>query len=419
MRKRCEILSVGTELLLGDIVNTNAQYIARGLSNLGIDVFFQTVVGDNETRFIQAIELAKSRADILITTGGLGPTADDLTKEVIARNFGKQLVLHQPTLDALYAFFQRSGREMTENNKKQAMLPEGCIVLENPNGTAPGCIMEGDDGKIAILMPGPPREMKPLFDGQVRDYLKQFSDGMILSHSLHMIGIGESTMESRVRDLIDSSENPTLAPYAKDGECLLRITAKAADEAAAEALMAPLMKEIQSRLGEYIYGIDGGLIEEHLIKLLQQRGRTVAFAESCTGGLLSKRMTDIPGASAVFGTGVVAYANETKQQLLGVSEATLLVEGAVSSRCAIEMARGIYALSGADYGLGVTGIAGPGGGTPEKPVGLCYLALYDGTKTWVKKLNYQRSRDYIRITVANNAFDMVRRAVLHEQQKEA
>ncbi|MGI6031614.1 MAG: competence/damage-inducible protein A [Eubacteriales bacterium] len=418
MAKSVEIIAVGTELLLGDIVNTNAQYIAQGLSRIGIHVYFQTVVGDNPQRLTQCLELAKSRADILLTTGGLGPTYDDLTKETIAAAFGRKLVLDEESLETIRQFFAGLGRPMTPNNEKQAMMPEGCIILKNPNGTAPGCIIEGDDGKIAIMMPGPPREMKPMFDDQVLPYLQRFSTEHILSKTLRVVGVGESAIEDILKPMMVKYENPTIAPYAKDAECLLRVTARVHDPAEADALIDPVIEEITPLLGDGVYGIDIPSLEYHLVQLLREKGKTVAFAESCTGGLCSKRITDIPGSSDVLGMGVVTYSNAAKQQLLGVRSSTLERYGAVSRECAIEMARGCKALSGADVAVGITGIAGPGGGTPEKPVGLVYVAITDGRRTWCRKLLYPRSRDYVRTVTATNAFDMVRKFLLHPQTGE-
>jgi nicotinamide-nucleotide amidase len=411
-----EIIAVGTEILLGDIVNTNAQYIARGLSNLGINVFFQTVVGDNPKRLENCLNLAKERADIIITTGGLGPTYDDLTKETIAKNFGRNMVLDQESYDTIAVFFEKMGRTMTENNKKQAIMPEGSIILKNPNGTAPGCIIESEDNKVAIMMPGPPREMKPMFDNFVIPYLKKFSNNVIVSKTMCIIGMGESTLESILYDMIHSMDNPTVAPYAKDAECTLRVTAKAKTEEEAIALIDPVIEKIKGILGKVVYGVDSPSLPHHIVELLREKQKTVAFAESCTGGLMSKRITDIPGSSDVFHMGVVAYENSIKTDILGVRPYTLQKYGAVSPQCAIEMAHGIYKLSRSSYGVGITGIAGPGGGTSEKPVGLCYIAVYDGKKTWVKKTIIQRSRDYVRHSVSNIAFDMVRHFAMHDKE---
>ncbi len=414
MKKSAEIIAVGTEILLGDIVNTNAQFIAEGLSQLGIDVYYQTVVGDNPQRLTDCLNLAKSRADIIITTGGLGPTYDDLTKETIAAAFGRKLVMHQESLDVIVSFFEKLGRPMTENNKKQAMMPEGCMVLKNPNGTAPGCIIEGDDGKVAIMMPGPPREMRPMFTDSVLPYLHKFSDAIIVSKNLRVIGVGESAIEDRLRPLMLESTNPTLAPYAKDGECVLRVTAKVHDRSQADALIDPMVEKIKGILGEHVYGVDIPSMEYCVVNLLKEKGLKVGFAESCTGGLCAKRITDIPGASAVLDTSVVCYSNDSKMVHLGVSPKTIEQYGVISAKCAVEMAKGCLGICRADIAVGITGNAGPNP-SDGKPVGLVYVAVTDGVRYMVRKLEYPRSRDYIRTVVSLQALDMVRRFALHPQ----
>ena len=406
---KAEILCVGTELLLGDIVNTNAAYIARELARIGIDLYHQSVVGDNPDRLKESIDLAFSRADLVVMTGGLGPTYDDLTKETVANYFGLGMVVDDASLKRLELFFSQIGREMTENNKKQAMMPEGATVFLNDNGTAPGLAVN-KNGKIAILMPGPPREMKPMMDGKVIPYLMQFSDKVIKSHEMHMIGIGESAMEHQLRSYIDSLEYVTVAPYAKDGECMVRVTAAAKTEAEAEDHMRPVMAEIQKRMERFIYGVDVPNLETELVIKLKENKKTIATAESCTGGLISKRITDIPGSSDVFGFGVCSYANEAKISVLGVSKKTLKEHGAVSEETALEMARGIRKLSGADIGLSPTGIAGPGGGTEEKPVGLVYIGISSDKFEKVIKLNLgygiRTDRDRIRVVAASNALSL-------------
>lgn len=409
-----EIIAVGTELLLGDIVNTNAQFISQKLSSIGINVFFQTVVGDNPERLKDCLDIAKSRSDIIITTGGLGPTYDDLTKETIAQNFGKKLVMNEELLTELKGFFTRGGRVMTKNNEKQALIPEGAMILHNENGTAPGCILEDENHKIAIMLPGPPREMKPLFSEQVMPYLKKYSDEVIVSKTMRIIGIGESTLEAILKEKMVAYENPTIAPYAKDAECILRVTAKAKDEQSAISLIDPVVEEIKGILGNAVYGVDIPSIEYAIVDLMTKKNKTVAFAESCTGGLCAKRITDIPGSSKIFKTGVIAYHNDTKINLLGVDQSTLDQYGAVSKKCALQMAKGVYHLSGADYGVAITGIAGPDGGTKEKPVGLCYICVYDGKRARIKKTNFKRDRDYVRIYAANSAFELLRKFVLTE-----
>lgn len=414
-KKSVEILAVGTEILLGDIVNTNAQFIAQGLSSLGLDVYYQTVVGDNPKRLEECLDLAKSRADIIITTGGLGPTYDDLTKETIAQDFGKKLVMHEESLQEIRDFFKGLGREMTPNNEKQAMLPEGCIVLKNPHGTAPGCIIEGDDGKIAIMMPGPPREMKPMFSGQVMDYLRRFSDEIIVSKTMRVVGIGESAIEDKLRPMMVSMTNPTIAPYAKDCECTIRVTAKVHDEKEADALIDPVIEKITDILGIGVYGVDIPSLEAHMVDLLRTHGKTVAFAESCTGGLCAKRITDVPGSSDVLSMSLVTYSNEAKEQLLGVRHSTIQKYTEVSRQCAVEMARGLYRRCNADITVGITGYAGPTGGTQENPTGTVFISVYDGSRCYVRKVYYPRSRDYVRLAATYNAFEMIRKMVLYPQ----
>lgn len=402
---KAEILCVGTEILLGDIINTNAAYISRELANLGINVYNQSVVGDNPKRLKESLKLAFSRNDTVIMTGGLGPTYDDLTKEIAAEYFGKKLVLHEPSLQAIKEYFKARGTAMSENNVKQAMLPEGCKVLSNHNGTAPGMIIEGEE-KRAILLPGPPREMKSMFLEYVLPYLKSFSKEVIASHTIKLFGIGESSMEQIMHDYLTSHNNPTAAPYAKDGECLLRVTAKAKTEEEAQKLMRPVIAEITEMLKDYVYAVDEPNIETALVKLLAKKGLKVACAESCSGGYVSKRITDISGASAVFSYGICTYSNEAKHKLLGVSEDTLKEYGAVSEKTAIEMARGVKEISGADIGVSVTGVAGPET-SENKPVGTVYVGVSSALETKAVKLNLGRGRvddrELIRYVSASNA----------------
>lgn len=408
-----EILCVGTELLLGDIVNTNAVYIAKELAKLGIDLYHQSVVGDNPYRLTESIKVAFSRADILIMTGGLGPTYDDLTKETVAKYFGLPMELHQRSLERIEAFFRKVNRPMTDNNKKQAMMPQDAIVFDNANGTAPGLAVEGH-GKVAILLPGPPREMEPMFSQQVVPYLRSKSEWQLVSHSVHLFGIGESNVENILRDMMVSSTNPTIAPYAKDGEVLLRVTARARSQEEAEALIAPAIQRIRTILGEYIYGVDSQSLQQAAVELLLRKGVKVATAESCTGGYLSKRITEIPGASQVFEYGVCTYANRIKEEVLGVSSQTLEQYGAVSKKTAVEMARGVRRVSGAEIGVSVTGIAGPDGGTPEKPVGLVYVAvdseLYGEVLELKLARGYHNDRELIRYVAASHALNLVIKA---------
>jgi len=411
--KSAEILAIGTELLLGNIVNTNAQFIAEKLSQIGIDVYYQSVVGDNPKRLEECLNIAKSRADIVITTGGLGPTYDDLSKETIAKNFGRELIMHEPTKERIVRFFDKVGHKMTDNNLKQALVPADSTVFENDFGTAPGCAVS--DGKNTVIMlPGPPKEMKPMFENSVMPYLLQFTDYIIESKTLYTTGIGESRLEDILRDMMVEYKNPTIAPYAKDGECILRVTAKCETKEEAIRLIDDAIVKIKERVGEYIYGIDVGTLEAAVVDLLKEKKCTVALAESCTGGLIAKRITDIPGSSEVFGTGIVAYSNETKMKVLGVEREIIEKYGAVSEECARQMAEGVYKLSGASFGVGVTGVAGPGQ-SENKPAGLVYIALHNGKETKVRKMNMPYSmREFVRIITANYALEMIRRAALEK-----
>ncbi len=404
-----EIISVGTELLLGQIVNVDAAIIARELSALGINLLYTSVVGDNPDRLEKAIGMATQRSDLLIMTGGLGPTDDDLTKETAARVAGKKLVLHEESLDRIVTYFNR--QNVSENQKKQAMLPEGATVFTNNNGTAPGCAFQTANGATIIMLPGPPSELEPMMTESVVPYLKSGEQAIIVSHSVHIFGIGEAMTAQLTSDLMEGA-NPTVAPYANEGECFLRVTAKAATKAEADALCAPIIEEIKKRIGDSIYSVDVNSLEETVVNLLRESGKRIATAESCTGGLLAKRITDISGSSEVFEMGAVTYANRIKELLLGVPHDVLAEKGAVSEEVARAMAEGIVKKAGADLGVGITGIAGPGGGTEEKPVGLVYIALSDGKNTWVTKrspIGRTKSREWHRHCAASQALDMVRR----------
>ena len=405
--KTCEIISVGTELLLGDILNTDAQFLSQELAKLGLSVLHQSTVGDNHDRLFELLAQSAKRSDIIILSGGLGPTPDDITKEVACEFFEKELVLHEESLQRMSAYFTAKGIEMPETNKKQAMLPKDCVVFQNNNGTAPGLAME-KDGKHILLLPGPPRELKPMFYESAVPYLKKFSDKVIISHNIRTFGIGESAMSEIVTDLLDSS-NPTVAPYAKDGEALLRVTAMADNEDEAEKLCTPMIAEIRERLSGYIYGIDVNCIEEAVVPMLIEKNLKLATAESCTGGLIGKRITNVSGASKVFDCGIISYSNEIKHRILGVSEEALQKYGAVSAEVAKQMAKGALTVSGADIAVSVTGIAGPNSDGTSKPVGLSYIALADKDNVWVKELNTSRKdRDYNRFVNSSNALNMVR-----------
>jgi nicotinamide-nucleotide amidase len=411
---KAEILAVGTEILLGDIVNTNAQYLSKRLADLGVSVYHQSVVGDNEERLLNAYELAFERADIVIATGGLGPTKDDLTKEIGAQYFNKSLVLHEESLNYIKSYFNKLNRPMSSGNEKQAYLPEGSIILKNDNGTAPGCIIE-ENNKVLIMLPGPPREMAPMFENYVVPFLQKFSDGVLVSKVLRVAGLGESAMAEKVEDIMESQTNPTIAPYAKDNEAILRVTSKGSTKEEAEALIVPVEKAIRERLGENIYGEGDTALEEVVGEMLVKGNLTIATAESCTGGLLAGTLINYPGISSVFLEGIITYSNEAKIKRLGVKEETLAAFGAVSEQTAGEMAEGIAKAAGTDIGISVTGIAGPGGGTEEKPVGLVYVGLYIKGKVMVKKLNLSGSRQRIRQRTVISALDWLRRELLGDK----
>lgn len=407
----CELISVGTEILLGDILNTNVQYLSRELACLGIGVMHHSTVGDNSERLRAALDLAFSRCELVILTGGLGPTPDDLTKEVCAAYFGLDLYEDKDILCDIQAYFRNKKIPMPESNKKQALVPENSTVLRNRNGTAPGFIAE-KDGKIIVVLPGPPKEMEPMFRKEVKEYLKKYTDGIILSHNIRTFGIGESAMSERVEHLLSLS-NPTVAPYAKSGEALLRVTAKADSEEEAERLMKPVVEEINELVGNYIYGIDVDSVERATVNLLKEKKLTVALAESCTGGLCAKRLTDISGASEVFHCGVVSYSNEIKHKVLGVKKEHLEKYTAVSPVVAAEMALGAKKLGGADFGAAVTGYAGPFYEDCKDPVGLIYIAATDGEELFIKKLvtghnKGESARDYNRTVSASNVINEIR-----------
>ena len=410
MTHTAELIAVGTELLLGNICNTDAQMISQTLSGLGINVYYHTVVGDNPARVRAAVEVAKGRADIIITTGGLGPTCDDLTKQVLAESFGKRLVFDERSAARIRAYFAERlpHREMTDNNLQQALLPEGCTVLDNDWGTAPGCAFAADGVRV-IMLPGPPRECRAMLQYRVVPYLKSLSDGVIASRTLKLFGIGESAMEAGLRERMLSMTNPTLAPYAKEGECELRITAQAPTAEEARAMLDPVEAELRAQFGDLVYGVDVSSLEERVSQLLRAAGKTLALAESCTGGLAAKRMTDLAGASEVFRGGIVCYATDVKRDLLGVPEEVLERYGAVSAETARALAEGARRVLGSDFALSITGVAGPDPDERGNPVGLVYLALADGQQVWVKEAHLGQSRERVRTSAVHTAFDLLRR----------
>lgn len=379
------------------------------LSEYGINVYWQTVVGDNPGRVIEAVRRARERADIIITTGGLGPTCDDLTKNALAEAFGLKLELNEGERDWLLNLWQeRHYSQFTENNMQQVMLPEGSTPLRNDWGTAPGCTFKAGD-VLVIMLPGPPRECRPMLEYRVRPILAGLSDSVIASHNIHFFGIGESEMEYRLRDYMEELTNPTLAPYAKQGECLVRVTASAPTREKAEEMMAPVVERVLGMFGPLAYGMDCANLAEYTTKLMIERGVTVAAAESCTGGEFTKAITDIPGASSALLGGVVVYTNEAKHKLLGVPQELLDTKGAVSFEVAVELARRVREKLGSTFGVGITGLAGPDGDGVHE-VGTVFISLADGENVWVREKHItQRERAQVRLYACQNAFDMIRR----------
>ncbi|MCK5812290.1 MAG: competence/damage-inducible protein A [Clostridiales bacterium] len=407
-----EILSVGTELLMGQIVNTNAKFISEHFPEADVYVYYHTVVGDNKIRLKECLNIALSRADVIITTGGLGPTQDDLTKEIISKTVGKEMVVNEKILNGINEFFTNKGRKMTKNNAKQAYFPKGSMLITNEMGTAPGCLIEYHK-KVIIMLPGPPREMQPMFMESILPYFKKTSSYKLHSVFIRLFGIGESAMESEISDLIETQTNPTIAPYAKSGEVTLRVTAKYdANVGSYEDVIKPTINEIKKRLGKYIYSYDNTDLKEVVFSLLLKKHLTVSFAESCTGGLLSKYLTDISGSSKVFNSSFITYSNESKITQLDVSPKVLKEHGEVSGETVIEMVKGLQNKTTADLVLAITGIAGPNGGTTNKPVGTVYLGLGYKKQILTKKLNLWGNRDRIRHVTCLHAFDFIRKTLL-------
>lgn len=407
-----EIITTGTELLLGQIVNTNARFLSEKLAEKGIDVYWQTVVGDNPARLEEALSRAISRSDIIIGTGGLGPTSDDLTKEILAKILALPLVINSTWQKNMEEMFRQRGLEMTANNLKQALLPQGARLLYNDFGTAPGIWLEHQD-KIIILLPGPPREMEPMFTEIVLPFLPA-TGSVLLSRILKVTGIGEAAMEEKIADLISSQINPTIAPLARANELHLRLTAKAETKERCLELLAKTEKDLVERLGSCIYARDNETMAGVVAKMLLVQKKTLACAESCTGGLLSHKLTQIPGSSAYFLQGLVTYSNEAKISLLGIPAEIIERYGPVSEEVAVKMACGARKLAKSDFGLAVTGIAGPSGGSKEKPVGLVYIALSDKKAFTVKKFIFPGKRENIKERAATSALNILR---LHLMQK--
>lgn len=414
-----ELICVGTELLLGNIVNTNAAYLSEKCALLGLSMYHQSVVGDNAERLKESLETALNRSDVVILSGGLGPTQDDLTKETAAEVMGIPLKEDPHSRERIEEYFKNSQyKVITDNNWKQALVPEGAIVLDNENGTAPGIIME-KNGKSVILLPGPPGELIPMFEGKVYDYLNKLQPEIIYSTMVRICGLGESFVENEIRDLIDNQTNPTIATYAKIGQVDLRVTAKAASEKEAAKLAKPMLKELVKRFGDHIYTMDEHKsLEEVIVHFLKERSLTLTTAESCTGGMIAARITDVPGASEVFKQGLVTYSNRAKRKLLDVKKTTLKEYGAVSEKTAKEMAKNGAFITGSDACVSVTGIAGPTGGTEEKPVGLVYIGCCYNNKTVVKEFHFKGERQKIREQATANALILLRECILADKGQE-
>ncbi len=412
-----ELVTTGSELLLGQIVNTNAAYLAQELNKMGVDVCFQTTVGDNRERMKEVLSHALTRADIVITSGGLGPTRGDITKEVSAEVMGRTMALNEKCAERLKKYFARVGREMTENNLRQAMIPEGAHVFVNHAGTAPGVALE-EKGKLLVNLPGPPPEMKDMFRRSLAPYLaeKYGVPAIILSRVLHTFGIGESMLETKLDDLILAQKNPTLALLVRPTGVIIRITAKAADEETARLLIEPAEKEIRARLGEFVYAIDDETMEEVVGRELKSRGLSVATAESCTGGLVASRLTDVAGSSEYVKGGVVSYTDEVKAEVLGVSRALLAREGAVSEPVARAMAEGVRQKLGTDIGVSTTGLAGPGGGTEGTPVGTVFVAIAGSEGTQAEKYLFTGKRGQIKFRASQAALAMLRGYIKRYEQ---
>lgn len=404
----CEILCVGTELLLGNTVNTNAAELSDLLAGLGVNVFWHSAVGDNPHRLAQAVAIARGRADLIVTTGGLGPTYDDLTKNVLASAFGRKMEYHPEEGEFLKAWFAKNtSLRFTQNNMQQAYLPEGCTVFHNDWGTAPGCAF-AEGGVHVIMLPGPPNECIPMFRACAAPYIRSLSEEVIFSRQIRVFGIGESAVEDRLRGQMEHMANPSLATYAKVGEVMLRVTAKAATEARAAAMCAPVVEMVKEQLGNAVYGVDVDSLEALCLGLLKGKGLTLATAESLTGGLIGARFTALPGASAVYKGGAVTYCNETKAAMLAIDRDSIEEKGAVSYETAAAMAKGARLAVKADLAVSATGLAGPEGDGVH-PVGTVFVGLADGEHVWVRSLRLGTRRERVRALAANHAFDMLRR----------
>lgn len=412
-----ELIAVGTEILLGNIVNTNSAYLSEKCAELGLAVYYQSVVGDNPDRMKSVIKTALDRSDVIILTGGLGPTEDDMTKEITAEVMGFPLVEDAHTRELMEAYLKEyeknhPQRRITKNNYKQTMVPEGAIVMDNHNGTAPGLIME-KKGKTAILLPGPPNEMVPMFEESVYPYLRKKQPEIIYSRMVKISGIGESQVAEEIQDLIDKQTNPTIAPYAKTGEVHLRVTAKAEDEKKCKEMIKPIVRELKKRFGKNVFATrEDKTLEEAVVDLLKEKNMTLSLAESCTGGAVAARIVNVPGASDALMCGYVTYTNRAKRKCLGVKKSTLNKEGAVSAKCAKEMAKGGAKAARTDVCLSVTGLAGPGGGTKETPVGTVFMGCTCAGKTTTREFHFTGNRSRIRGQAVAQALTFIRDSLL-------
>ena len=419
-----EILAVGTELLMGQITNTNAQYLSRRLNDLGVNVYYHSVVGDNPVRLKESLKTALSRADLVISTGGLGPTQDDLTKETVAETMGLKLVLNEEIYQKIRDFFERVNRKMMENNVKQAYIPENSMIIPNNNGTAPGCMIE-KDGKIVVMLPGPPKEMSPMFEETVFPYLEKKTGQTIGSRMLKVFGIGESEMEMKIMDLIKAQSNPTIAPYVNMGEVVVRVTARCRDAGEAESMIDPVIEKIRERLGTNLYSVNGETMEEVVVKLITEKNINISVAESCTGGMLASKLVNVPGVSKVFEKGFITYSDSAKIEILGVSPDTLKKYGAVSRETALEMVDCLIKKTGTRAGISITGMAGPdtapdpvpcgSAHSPDalkKPAGLVYIAVYLDGRTKCAELKLNGDRERVRHVACLNALNMLRKMII-------
>lgn len=406
-----EIICVGTELLLGNIVNTNAAYMAEQLAGVGISCYYQSVVGDNEERLLETINIAMKRSEVIILSGGLGPTEDDLTKETAAKACKRKLVMHESSRQAIEDYFASKGITPTENNWKQALIPEGAKVVANANGTAPGIIIEEKNCKI-ILLPGPPGELIPMFEGTVLDYLNALTPGVIVSQTVKICGLGESSVETQIKDLIDAQTNPTIATYAKIGEVHIRVTAAAIDRKEAKKLIKPVVKELKERFGNYIYTTDEKVsLEQAVVDLLLANNLTVTAAESCTGGMFSARLINVSGVSEVYKSGYVTYSNKAKRKVLGVRKSVIDKHGVISAKAAEEMVKGLNLITRADVAVAITGNAGPVA-NEDKPVGLVYIACGIKGKITVTEAHFSGDRNKIRESAVTAALALMRNCIL-------